>query len=137
MISRNQAVQQVLEIFDKLDLADRLLEKATSNVPGEAKPLNAIERHALELGKKECFKEWFMPWRFKDIGHRENDLGLIVFESRTDWIASSLNKSKLPSMLSVDEVSRFFEKELDEAYRLAKLQHATEENWAPEDVSAV
>lgn len=135
MISRNQAVQQVLEIFDKLDLADRLLEKAA--VVGVPKSLSAIERHTLELGKKEWFKELFPAWKLKDLAFKENDLGLIVFEKRDKWIRSTLRQDSLASSFSIDEASRFFEKELDEAYRQAKLNLAREENWAPEDVSTV
>ena len=138
MLSRNQAVQEVLDIYDKLELVDRLNSKSTDTliVNDKQATLSPIQKFTSNLGKKSMFSDLFRGYRSDDVKYnQDDDTGVIIWEQKYYWACRIMVTQNLPTEFSKDEVINFFEDELTEVYEKSRAKTAAENGMTLAEVT--
>lgn len=122
MIKRQDLINDILDVYDYIDVLEMENEKLQNAVPkirSAEKNVSSIDEIMIERGKKETFKDVFRNWNKVKCNYNE-DTEKYEFTPLNKWLEHKLDMDDMPKNLSFEDFVTYFKSELLEMYKKEK-----------------
>ena len=122
MIKRQDLINDILDVYDYIDVLEMENEKLQNSVPkirSAEKNVSSIDEIMIERGKKETFEDVFRNWNRVKCNYNE-DTEKYDFTPFNKWIEHKLDMDYMPKNLSFEDFVTYFKSELLEMYKKEK-----------------
>lgn len=122
MIKRQDLINDILDVYDYIDVLEMENEKLQNSVPkirSAEKNISSIDEIMIERGKKETFKDVFRNWNKVKCNYNE-DTEKYEFTPLNKWLEHKLDMDDMPKTLSFEDFVTYFKSELLEMYKKEK-----------------
>lgn len=128
MIKRQELVNDILDVYDYIDVLEMENEKLQNSVPkirSAEKSVSSIDEIMIERGKKETFKDVFKKWNKVKCNYNE-DSEKYEFTPFNKWLEHKIDMDYMPKTLSFEGFVTYFKSELLEMYKKEKEEELKE-----------
>lgn len=122
MIKRQELVNDILDVYDYIDILEmenKKLQNAVPKIRSAEKNVSSIDEIMIERGKKETFKDVFRNWNKVKCNYNENT-EKYEFTPFNKWLEHKLDMDDMPKTLSFEDFVCYFKYELQEKYTKEK-----------------
>lgn len=122
MIKRQDLINDILDVYDYIDVLEVENEKLQNSVPkirSAEKSVSFIDKLMIEKGKEEIFKDVFRNWNKVKCNYNE-DTEKYEFTPFNKWLEHKLDMDDMPKTLSFEDFVCYFKNELQEKYKKEK-----------------
>lgn len=122
MIKRQNLINDILDVYDYIDVLEMENEKLQNAVPkirSAEKSVSFIDKLMIEKGKEEIFRDVFRNWNKVKCNYNE-DTEKYEFTPFNKWIERKLDMDDMPKTLSFEDFVCYFKNELQEKYTKEK-----------------
>lgn len=125
MIKRQELVNDILDLYDYIDVLEMENERLKNAVPkirsseSSEKSVSFIDKLMIEKGKEETFKDVFRNWNKVKCNYNE-DTKKYEFTPFNKWLEHKLDMDDMPKTLSFEDFVCYFKHELQEKYTKEK-----------------
>ena len=122
MIKRQDLINDILDLYDYIDVLEMENEKLQNAVPkirSAEKSVSFIDKIMIEKGKEEIFKDVFRNWNKVKCNYNE-DTEKYEFTPFDKWLEHKLDMDDMPKTLSFEDFVCYFKSELQEKYTKEK-----------------
>lgn len=122
MIKRQELVNDILDLYDYIDVLEKENERLKNAVPKnfkKEKDVSFIDVLMIERGKKEIFNYATCSWYTVDCNYDE-EAGTYNFTSYDKWLDKKITCDRIPSSMSFEDFTAYFKSELLETYKKEK-----------------
>lgn len=122
MIKRQDLINDILDLYDYIDVLEMENERLKNAVPkirSSEKSVSSIDEIMIERGKKETFKDVFRNWNKVKCNYNE-DTEKYEFTPFDKWLEHKLDMDDMPKTLSFEDFVCYFKNELQEKYTKEK-----------------
>lgn len=122
MLKRQDLINDILDVYDYIDVLELENEKLQNAVPkirSAEKSVSFIDKLMIEKGKEEIFRKVFRNWNKVQCKYNE-DTEKYEFTSFNKWLEHKLDMEDMPKTLSFEDFVFYFKHELQEKYTKEK-----------------
>lgn len=122
MIKRQELVNDILDVYDYIDVLEMENERLKNAIPKnfkKEKDVSFIDVLMIEEGKKEVFRYATYSWNQVDCKYDE-EADTYNFTSYNNWLSKKIANDKIPNSMSFEDFVTYFKSELLEAYAKEK-----------------
>ena len=122
MIKRQDLINDILDLYDYIDVLEMENEKLQNAVPkirSAEKSVSFIDKLMIEKGKEEIFRDVFRNWNKVKCNYNE-DTEKYEFTHFNKWLEHKLDMDDMPKTLSFEDFVCYFKNELQEKYTKEK-----------------
>lgn len=122
MIKRQDLINDILDLYDYIDVLEMENEKLQNAVPkirSAEKSVSSIDKLMIQKGKEEIFKDVFRNWNKVKCNYNE-DTEKYEFTPFNKWLEHKLDMDDMPKTLSFEDFVCYFKNELQEKYTKEK-----------------
>lgn len=122
MIKRQELVNDILDLYDYVDVLEMENERLKNNVPKVQTNERSLSQNDLLMikeGKKKVFEDVVYRWNRVDCNYDEES-DTYNFTSFTNWIDKKINRDRIPHSMSYQDFITYFKTELSEMYKKEK-----------------
>ena len=122
MIKRQDLVNDILDVYDYIDVLEMENERLQNAVPktiSAEKNVSFIDKLMIERGKKEIFRYSISPWQKVNCNYDE-EANTYNFTSYNKWLEKKVACDRIPSSMSFEDFVTYFKTELLELYKEEK-----------------
>lgn len=122
MIKRQDLINDILDVYDYIDILEMENKKLQNYVPkirSTEKSVSHIDKIMIEKGKEEIFKNVFRNWNKVKCNYNE-DMEKYEFTPFNKWLEHKLDMDDMPKTLSFEDFVCYFKNELQEKYTKEK-----------------
>lgn len=122
MIKRQDLVNDILDVYDYIDVLEMENERLKNAVPkirSAEKNVSFIDKLMIERGKKEIFNYSISSWYTVDCNYDE-EANTYNFTSYNKWLEKKISCDRIPSSMSFEDFATYFKTELLEMYKKEK-----------------
>lgn len=122
MIKRQEFVNDILDLYDYIDVLEMENERLKNAVPKnikKEKDVSFIDMLMIERGKKEIFNYVTCSWNEVYCTYDEES-DTYNFTSYDKWLTKKVCCSRIPSSMSFEDFVTYFKTELLELYKKEK-----------------
>lgn len=122
MIKRQELVNDILDVYDYIDVLEMENERLQNAVPkirNNEKNVSFIDTLMIERGKKEIFNYSISSWQ-KVICSYDEEANTYNFTSYNKWLEKKISCDRIPSSMSFEDFATYFKTELLELYKKEK-----------------
>ena len=122
MIKRQELVNDILDLYDYIDVLELENERLKNAIPKTVKnEKNAsfIDVLMIERGKKEIFNYSINSWQ-KVICSYDEEANTYNFTSYNKWLEKKIACDRIPNSMSFEDFATYFRTELLELYKKEK-----------------
>lgn len=122
MIKRQDLVNDILDIYDYIDVLEMENERLKNAVPkirSAEKNVSFIDVLMIERGKKEIFNYSISSWQKVNCSYDE-EANTYNFTSYDKWLEKKISCDRIPSSMSFEDFATYFKTELLELYKKEK-----------------
>lgn len=122
MIKRQELVNDILDVYDYIDVLEMENEKLQNAVPkirSAEKNISYIDKIMVERGKKEIFKWSTSSWNQVACTYDE-EANTYNFTSFDRWLEKKISCDRMPSSMSFEDFVTYFKSELLDLYKKEK-----------------
>lgn len=136
MIKRQELVNDILDVYDYIDVLEMENERLQNNIPktisreSTEKNVSFIDKLMIDRGKKEIFRYSISSWQKVNCNYDE-EANTYNFTSYDKWLEKKVACDRIPSSMSFEDFVTYFKTELLELYKEEKeeaLKEAKENN---------
>lgn len=133
MIKRQDLVNDILDVYDYIDVLEmenERLQNAVPKIKTKEKNVSFIDALMIERGKKEIFRYSISSWQKVNCSYDE-EANTYNFTSYNKWLEKKVACDRIPSSMSFEDFVTYFKTELLELYKEEKeeaLKEAKENN---------
>ena len=122
MIKRQDLINDILDLYDYIDVLEMENEKLQNAVPkikSAEKSVSFIDKLMIEKGKEEIFRDVFRNWNKVKCNYNE-DTEKYEFTPFNKWIENKIDMYNMHKNLSFEDFVCYFKHELQEKYTKEK-----------------
>lgn len=122
MITRQDLVNDILDVYDYIDaleMENERLKNAVPKIRSAEKNVSFIDVLMIERGKKEIFNYSISSWQKVNCGYDE-EANTYNFTSYDKWLEKKISCDRIPSSMSFEDFTTYFKTELLELYKKEK-----------------
>jgi hypothetical protein len=122
MLRRQEEINNILDLYDYIDVLEMENERLKNAVPkirSAEKSVSFIDKLMIEKGKEEIFKDVFINWNKVKCNYNE-DTEKYEFTPFNKWLEHKLDMDDMPKTLSFEDFVCYFNHELQEKYTKEK-----------------
>lgn len=122
MIKRQDLINDILDLYDYIDVLEMENERLKNAVPkirSAEKSVSFIDKLMIEKGKEEIFRDVFRNWNKVKCNYNE-DTEKYEFTPFNKWLEHKLDMDDMPKTLSFEDFVCYFKNELQEKYTKEK-----------------
>lgn len=122
MIKRQDLVNDILDVYDYIDVLEMENERLQNAVPkirSAEKNVSFIDVLMIERGKKEIFNYSISSWQKVNCSYDE-EANTYNFTSYDKWLEKKISCDRIPSSMSFEDFATYFKTELLELYKKEK-----------------
>lgn len=122
MIKRQDLVNDILDVYDYIDVLEMENERLQNNIPKTSnveKNVSFIDELMIERGKKEIFNYSISSWQKVNCSYDE-EANTYNFTSYHKWLEKKISRDRIPSSMSFEDFATYFKTELLELYKKEK-----------------
>lgn len=122
MIKRQDLVNDILDVYDYIDVLEMENERLKNAVPkirSAEKNVSFIDVLMIERGKKEIFNYSISSWQKVNCSYDE-EANTYNFTSYDKWLEKKISCDRIPSSMSFEDFATYFKTELLELYKKEK-----------------
>lgn len=122
MIKRQDLVNDILDVYDYIDVLEMENERLKNAVPkirSAEKNVSFIDVLMIERGKKEIFNYSISSWQKVNCSYDE-EANTYNFTSYDKWLEKKISRDRIPSSMSFEDFATYFKTELLELYKKEK-----------------
>lgn len=128
MIKRQELVNNILDVYDYIDVLEmenEKLQNSVSKIRSAEKNVSFIDRIMIERGKKEIFNWSTSSWNQVNCSYDE-EADTYNFTSFDNWMDKKIDCDRIPSSMSFEDFATYFKTELLEMYKKEKEESLKE-----------
>ena len=122
MLKRQDLINDILDVYDYIDVLELENEKLQNAVPkirSAEKNISFIDKLMIERGKKEIFK-----WSTSSLNQvsctYDEEANTYNFTSFDRWLEKKISRDRMPSAMSFEDFVTYFKTELLDLYKQEK-----------------
>lgn len=122
MLKRQDLINDILDVYDYIDILELENEKLQNAVPkirSAEKSVSSIDKLMIERGKKEIFKWSTSSWNQVSCTYDE-EANTYNFTSFDRWLEKKISCDRMPSAMSFEDFVTYFKTELLDLYKQEK-----------------
>ena len=122
MLKRQDLINDILDVYDYIDVLELENEKLQNAVPkirSAEKSVSSIDKLMIERGKKEIFKWSTSSWNQVSCTYDE-EANTYNFTSFDRWLEKKISRDRMPSAMSFEDFVTYFKTELLDLYKKEK-----------------
>lgn len=122
MLKRQDLINDILDVYDYIDVLEMENEKLKNAVPkirSAEKNVSFIDKIMIERGKQEIFKLSTSSWNQVACTYDE-EADTYNFTSFDRWLEKKISCDRIPSAMSFEDFVTYFKSELLEMYKKEK-----------------
>lgn len=122
MLKRQDLINDILDVYDYIDVLELENEKLQNAVPkirSAEKSVSSIDKLMIERGKKEIFKWSTSSWNQVSCTYDE-EANTYNFTSFDRWLEKKISCNRMPSAMSFEDFVTYFKTELLDLYKQEK-----------------
>ena len=122
MLKRQDLINNILDVYDYIDVLELENEKLQNAVPkirSAEKSVSSIDKLMIERGKKEIFKWSTSSWNQVSCTYDE-EANTYNFTSFDRWLEKKISCDRMPSAMSFEDFVTYFKTELLDLYKQEK-----------------
>lgn len=122
MLKRQDLINDILDVYDYIDVLELENEKLQNAVPkirSAEKSVSSIDKLMIERGKKEIFKWSTSSWNQVSCTYDE-EANTYNFTSFDRWLEKKISCDRIPSAMSFEDFVTYFKTELLDLYKQEK-----------------
>lgn len=124
MIKRQELVNDILDLYDYIDVLEKENERLKDSVPKTTTkeiPLSFIDRLMIKKGKERILRDVLYSWNNVKCEYNE-ETNTYNFTSYNVWLDRKIQKDEMPTKISYNDFITYFRKELQEMYNKEKTE---------------
>lgn len=128
MIKRQDLINDILDVYDYIDVLEMENEKLQNAVPkirSAEKNVSSIDKIMIARGKQEIFKWSMSSWNQVACTYDE-EANTYNFTSFDRWLEKKINCDRIPSSMSFEDFVTYFKSELLDLYKKEKEESLKE-----------
>ena len=114
MLKRQDLINDILDVYDYIDVLEMENEKLQNAVPkirSAEKSVSFIDKIMIERGKQEIFKWSTSSWNQVKCTYDE-EANTYNFTSFDNWLDRKIDCDRIPSSMSFEDFATYFKHEL-------------------------
>lgn len=122
MLKRQDLINDILDVYDYIDVLEMENEKLKNAVPkikSAEKNISSIDKIMIERGKQEIFRYSISSWEKVNCSYDE-EANTYNFTSYNKWLEKKVACDRIPSAMSFEDFATYFKSELLELYKQEK-----------------
>lgn len=122
MLKRQDLINDILDVYDYIDVLELENEKLQNAVPkirSAEKSVSSIDKLMIERGKKEIFNWSTSSWNQVSCTYDE-EANTYNFTSFDRWLEKKISCDRMPSAMSFEDFVTYFKTELLDLYKQEK-----------------